>query len=599
VAKVKSAEPVAAPSFVAPTIAPPGAAMGGGLVAPPGVVPPHISPQPAQQKAMPQPAAPAYVPDPTLDVQDGSQAIEVTAMFESSVMQVRQLSNPAAGKVGGATWGVLGVGVCTVLTGIVLVIVGQMGLGALTMIVGSGLLFFGGGRYTNEKKSPNYTVGAAAEADIHLVTPAIPVPCFPLVKSSGTDFGLLFTENMVGDVTVGGERTVLSQLVSSGRARPDADIHGAYLYPIPRDARIKIDMGENTFLVNSVTPARTIASPFLAGLDGGYQTSNGVSTAAHLLILFLVFAVPPDAKTLSLDLFNLDNKLLKFLVKPEQQKEEDIPDWLKKKSPDEEAGGKGQRHKGDEGKMGSKKSQKKTGLYGLKGPEKNPDPHLAKRLAEEAAKDAGVLGLLKQASGSHIASIFGRDSALGTDAEDALGGLIGNSIGEAYGAGGLGLVGTGRGGGGTGEGTIGLGALGTIGKGGGGGGWAGYGSGVGRLGGRRAGAPRVVAGQAQVRGALDKEIIRRIIRRHINEVKHCYSKELQGSPNLEGRVVIQFTISPTGQVVVSQVQNSTMQNQAVESCIAQAVRRWLFPKPRGGGIVIVSYPFVLRAAGGD
>ena len=48
--------------------------------------------------------------------------------------------------------------------------------------------------------------------------------------------------------------------------------------------------------------------------------------------------------------------------------------------------------------------------------------------------------------------LFGRDSALGADAEDALGGLIGNQIGEAYGVGGLGLVGTGRGGGGHGRG---------------------------------------------------------------------------------------------------------------------------------------------------
>jgi hypothetical protein len=27
----------------------------------------------------------------------------------------------------------------------------------------------------------------------------------------------------------------------------------------------------------------------------------------------------------------------------------------------------------------------------------------------------------------------------------------------------------------------------------------------------------------------------------------------------------------------------------------QAVRRWEFPKPMGGGIVIVSYPFVFNA----
>ena len=36
----------------------------------------------------------------------------------------------------------------------------------------------------------------------------------------------------------------------------------------------------------------------------------------------------------------------------------------------------------------------------------------------------------------------------------------------------------------------------------------------------------------------------------------------------------------------------------VENCTVQAVRRWEFPKPLGGGIVIVSYPFVLTPAGG-
>ncbi len=246
--------------------------------------------------------------------------------------------------------------------------------------------------------------------------------------------------------------------------------------------------------------------------------------------------------------------------------------------------------------MGKKTSKNKEGLYGLKGPKDNPDPHLAKKLAEEQAKNAGILGVLKMNEGSHIASIFGRDSALGNDAADVLGGLIGNQIGEAYGVGGLGLVGTGSGGGGTGEGTIGLGNLGTIGKGGGGGNGSGYGRGAGGLGGRRAHAPDVIPGQANVRGSLDKEIIRRIIRRHINEVKYCYEQELTKKPELGGRIMVQFTIAASGQVIASVLQNSTMGNARVENCTVQAVRRWEFPKPLGGGIVIVSYPFVLTPA---
>ena len=55
----------------------------------------------------------------------------------------------------------------------------------------------------------------------------------------------------------------------------------------------------------------------------------------------------------------------------------------------------------------------------------------------------------------------------------------------------------------------------------------------------------------------------------------------------------------TGQVVASLVQSSTLNSMPVEQCIAQAVRRWEFPKPQGGGIVVVTYPFVLKASGGE
>jgi glyoxylase-like metal-dependent hydrolase (beta-lactamase superfamily II) len=98
------------------------------------------------------------------------------------------------------------------------------------------------------------------------------------------------------------------------------------------------------------------------------------------------------------------------------------------------------------------------------------------------------------------------------------------------------------------------------------------------------------------RGSLDKEIIRRVIRRHINEVKSCYEKELATKPTLAGRIMVQFTIAASGKVVASVVQDSTMDNSRVETCTVEAVRGWEFPKPIGGGIVIVSYPFVLSPA---
>jgi TonB family protein len=100
-------------------------------------------------------------------------------------------------------------------------------------------------------------------------------------------------------------------------------------------------------------------------------------------------------------------------------------------------------------------------------------------------------------------------------------------------------------------------------------------------------------------GSLDKEVIRAVIRKHLNEVKFCYEKELAKKPDLTGRVMVQFTISGDGSVVASVVQSSTMSNAVVEDCIRQALLRWQFPAPTGGGIVIVSYPFLLKADQSD
>jgi len=99
-----------------------------------------------------------------------------------------------------------------------------------------------------------------------------------------------------------------------------------------------------------------------------------------------------------------------------------------------------------------------------------------------------------------------------------------------------------------------------------------------------------------VRGSLDKEIIRRIIRRHINEVKDCYEQELASNPTLAGKVMVNFTIAGSGDVIASSLHSSTMNDPRVENCTVQAVRRWQFPKPLGGGSVTVTYPFVLEPA---
>ena len=80
-------------------------------------------------------------------------------------------------------------------------------------------------------------------------------------------------------------------------------------------------------------------------------------------------------------------------------------------------------------------------------------------------------------------------------------------------------------------------------------------------------------------------------------MKFCYEQQLNSRPDLEGRVTTKFVISPTGSVQSAMVSSSTLKNQGVESCIVRAVRRWTFPAPDGGGVVVVNYPFLLNSAG--
>ena len=205
------------------------------------------------------------------------------------------------------------------------------------------------------------------------------------MRSNGTDYEVLLTAKMTGEMKQG-ERTVpLAELM--GQGRPASDLPGAVVLSVPQDSRINIHVGENTFNINSVAKPRTYPVPF--HVDWHTQSYTiGVFTGVALFMA-LMFSVPPDPKSLSLDAFMNDQRLAKFLVKPEEQKPEEIPDWLKKaKQENENAGGK--RAKETEGKMGKKDSSAKNKIFAIKGPPTNTDIKMAKEAAKDAAKNAGV-----------------------------------------------------------------------------------------------------------------------------------------------------------------------------------------------------------------
>lgn len=103
---------------------------------------------------------------------------------------------------------------------------------------------------------------------------------------------------------------------------------------------------------------------------------------------------------------------------------------------------------------------------------------------------------------------------------------------------------------------------------------------------------RVSKGSPKVIGSLDEGEIRRVVHGHVTQAKACYNAGLAKDPTLAGKIVVNFTIDPDGAVKNATIKEDTLADASVGTCVRKAVLGWSFPKPVGGGLVVVSYPFV-------
>ena len=600
---------------------------------------PPVAPPPGMAGAAPRraaaPSGPAVYGGPagaaplSTDVVDdmtGARAIEVAAMMEDSVVAVKHVMDPRGGKVTGTTYALFAAGAGLLLLGFVGFFQGvsnasfnkqalhewtevqrkplhdfrprRISLGFDWMAFGG----FAGGilamtlgliRIRREREQPWFRIGS--DPEVEFPTDESPAPSFALVAPLGDDFVFNFAQSMQGEmIDEAGNSTPLSELQGQGKARPSSTAPGGIEVPIPMNARFRVSLGTSSFLVSAVPRPRKHPMPLLATLETGVLAFFAGSAIVHFGFLALLFSIPPDPKTLSMDVLGGDGRLSRVqAAPPEEPKQEE--QLAEEDEGDDKSGGTGTKMALEEGKMGKKDSTRQSGQYAMK---KNydGDPQLARQKAMDTARRSGILGAFQAQQGGAFASITGTgDFSSGLDDRDVYGGLIGNEVGEMQGGWGYGLKGTGPGGGGTGWGTIGTGRYGTIGHGSGTGSGYGVGSGRGGMRGRKARPPQVRIGNATATGDLDKNIIRRYIRKKLPQIKYCYEKQLLVKPKLSGTVVTNFTISGNGAVI--SVSASGLGDKEVESCVGAAIKSIQFPKPKGGGLVNVRYPFTFRPAG--
>jgi hypothetical protein len=359
----------------------------------------------------------------------------------------------------------------------------------------------------------------------------------------------------------------------------DTDLEVATL---PEHARARIAFGEVSLLVGRTeAPRRRMLPP---RIDLRAHATTAVVAVVFFLSLLAMNAIPPSGESLLIDPFALDGRIAHVALTPMVQ-------------PPSSGGAAPAGPAHTSSASGRPRSHFTTTAFAPHGAMAHSPKTLTERRAsaEDAAANAGILGVIQAMDGATVGSVFGASSPFSDETKTIMGSLDGRF---AEGGSGTGtLAGPGRGGGGGGTGYVGLGNVGRIGTGAGGGSGSGVccGKGVGALAGRRAHAPELFKPDITVHGPIDREIIRRVVRHHLNEVKFCYEKELLKRPDLDGRVVTTFMIATDGRVASSSIMQSTMNNAAVEGCIAGAIRRWEFPR-QSGGAALVTYPFAFHSA---
>jgi outer membrane biosynthesis protein TonB len=394
---------------------------------------------------------------------------------------------------------------------------------------------------------------------------------FALFENRKNQYQLVFDDVMQGQVDLGSSQVDFERLRKQGLAQ-ERGSH--YVLPLQESARGKVDLGGNlTLFFQFVTPPPASERPTLPpDVQGGFwkelDRTFFLVLAASLLLHFvwgsyIYFAEAPREPELTLD--ELEDRFVRADIIPKQPpKQEQVaeaPQAAEEAKPQEEA-----KDSGDKATDNTPKDA-------------------AQRKAEVVKKVSGkgllkILGSSGSGSGGAFADVLGGSTGGGEIAEALAGaGGVGVATAESIGAGG-------QKGGGTGN-VAGIGDLGT--------------SGGGKV---DLGTKKEVEVKGRVNDAapevdsadVDREALARYVKSRLKAIQNCYEKELKRNPNLKGKVVVRFSIMPSGRTGDIEIEENTLGNDAVGSCIRTVIRGWTFPfKPDDE--VPVAYPFVFSPAG--
>ncbi len=415
------------------------------------------------------------------------------------------------------------------------------------------------------KEATSFCIGQGPAVD--LFVPFMGLSHELLTQRGGQGWMVRTTAAMGGTV----QRAGASVPLSSMDCVADGD---CLLFPLADDMTVTLAVEHLNVEVRAVPRSRAV--PLLPYFDALWANSALLTLFSMTALIATVILMPIGMDSLDDDLMTNRMKFQTLILKPPPKDNAFLKNFKELKESKKAA-------KKESGKAGDKKAKpaKDQGRMANQAKDKPTDEEVVQNRMAALFGDSGG-----------IAQLFGAES--GGALQAALGSLEGGKVAAGFGAGGMALRGGGPGGGGVAVGTIAAGRIGTKGR---SSGDVTYGAGEGGLGAKEERDITMTAGKPIINGALDPEIIRRIVREHAGQVRYCYESELVRTPGLIGKIVMRWVINGDGRVMQAQVAETQMQNANVENCLATKIKTWAFPKPKGGGMVVVNYPFVFKQGG--
>lgn len=193
------------------------------------------------------------------------------ACFRDTVLLVRQLDDPLPRRGVGRILALLGLGAATQWTALALARLWGLADYALPLAIGLTFVLVLAWAMVERglwgriglRRAPRFLLGDTPDADLPLVHDALPSGPLPLVRWSGRDYELVFTEAIAGEVEVGAERDPLQRLIADGRARALPELPGCYALPLTPRLRAHLRVGDHSFIVQSIA----VAPPVRSALD--------------------------------------------------------------------------------------------------------------------------------------------------------------------------------------------------------------------------------------------------------------------------------------------------------------------------------------------